>query len=78
MDGKCTLQFFQKKVLKKTAESLSLISSIVNAKNSDFMDDCAIRAFFLNFHEMAALPMVKTKLSVDLHSLDSKYQLASE
>ena len=64
----------QRKQLSYSASSLA----IVNAKNSDFINDCAIRVCFLDFHEMPAPPMVKTKPPVDLHSFGSKHQLASE
>ena len=53
----------QRKQLSYSATS----PAIVNAKNLDFMDDCAIRVYFLEFHEMTAPPMVKAKHPVDLH-----------
>jgi len=42
------------------------------------MDDYTIKVCFLGFHEMAIPPMAKTNHSLDLHSSDFEYQLASE
>ena len=50
----------------------------VHAKNSNSIDDCAIKVFFLDFYEMADSPMVMTKPPVDLHSSGFEYQLESD
>ena len=69
--------FFNRMPQRKQLSHSAPSPATVNAKNSDSMNDCAIRVLFLAVHEMTT-PMMKTKPLVCLHSSDSGHQFASK
>ena len=52
-------------------------AALSSAMNSDSIVDLAIQVYFEDFHEIAALPSVKTYPLVDLKSFTSDIQFGS-